>query len=535
MTDTTHTTDTRSSRRRSRRLAGRPRVVAWIVAVTAVGLILMLVGVTVAQRVSRDDSVQQSIAQEVGEINRFSTTALDPTTGKQISSVNRFIELYLERQQAKNIEMLIGADAAGTVVGEQVGAGTPPFSSFSPDSRARILTAGSHGTLSDDTLGKVSWRTVELKAQDGTGMIAVIVLQAPLQEQARNQFLALSLIALAALAATGLVAWWASGRIMGHVDRFQRESVRALDSGYTVPVLPEEGSVDYQRLAGTANALTGRAAELVTAEHAFSERLAYELSTPVTVLKGAFEQLNARPRHPGHDAGTGTDVEETTAFLLPDGQEYDTAGEPGDDTVVRGALSEATDLEHLTQQLTRLARSNRPDYVKAEHTVDVGNLVTSYVAAFQHSRLKEAYPENTVVAGPNVHGALAQADPRRLEQVLDELVANALEASEPGAEVIVSSALATDRGGWERVLVDVTDSGRGIPSEQRAEVLAPFARADNDPTPGTGLGLAIADRLVHAMHGRILLLGNENAPGITARVELRPAPVESEDDSSDED
>ena len=96
-----------------------------------------------------------------------------------------------------------------------------------------------------------------------------------------------------------------------------------------------------------------------------------------------------------------------------------------------------------------------------------------------------------------LRGAIADADPRRLRQVLGNIVGNAVKfTTRGGVRVIVE-----DHGGGE-VVVHTIDSGPGIAPAARAAIFEEYAQTGDAATrrKGTGLGLAIARRLV-AMHG----------------------------------
>jgi signal transduction histidine kinase len=90
------------------------------------------------------------------------------------------------------------------------------------------------------------------------------------------------------------------------------------------------------------------------------------------------------------------------------------------------------------------------------------------------------------------------ADPRRLAQVLDNLIGNAVKFSH--VEGLVRVRVRYARGTWR---IDVSDAGIGIPAEEAARLFGPFVRGSNARIaglPGTGLGLAIVKSLVE-MHG----------------------------------
>lgn len=103
---------------------------------------------------------------------------------------------------------------------------------------------------------------------------------------------------------------------------------------------------------------------------------------------------------------------------------------------------------------------------------------------------------------------LVQADPERLRQILDNLLANAIKYSPAGGRVSVRAA----RGSGE-AHVSVSDEGLGIAPEELAHLFEPFrrvSRVDVAQVPGTGLGLYIARSLLERQGGRIWA---ESTPG----------------------
>jgi two-component system phosphate regulon sensor histidine kinase PhoR len=116
------------------------------------------------------------------------------------------------------------------------------------------------------------------------------------------------------------------------------------------------------------------------------------------------------------------------------------------------------------------------------------------------------------------------ADPLRIGQVLENLVGNALKyAPEPTPVRIVA---AVGDAGW--VLIQVEDSGIGVPADDRALILEPFHRGRNvreSRLPGTGLGLAIARRIVQAHGGRLWLDDrHDGMPGTLASFTVPAVP-----------
>jgi PAS domain S-box-containing protein len=101
------------------------------------------------------------------------------------------------------------------------------------------------------------------------------------------------------------------------------------------------------------------------------------------------------------------------------------------------------------------------------------------------------------------------ADPDRLQQILLNLLTNAIKFTPPEGQISVS-CIATET----RVSIRVRDTGVGIPEEARERIFDPFVQLDADavdaPRRGVGLGLAISRDLARAMHGELSV---ESEPG----------------------
>jgi two-component system phosphate regulon sensor histidine kinase PhoR len=111
-----------------------------------------------------------------------------------------------------------------------------------------------------------------------------------------------------------------------------------------------------------------------------------------------------------------------------------------------------------------------------------------------------------VESGPHIPQVMA--DPDRIQQVLVNLLDNAIKYSRSGRTVQVR--VASDSG--EQVRIEVRDEGIGIPAAELPRIGERFYRADRARSRsegGSGLGLAIAQALVHAHGGRLWLESEE--------------------------
>jgi hypothetical protein len=105
-----------------------------------------------------------------------------------------------------------------------------------------------------------------------------------------------------------------------------------------------------------------------------------------------------------------------------------------------------------------------------------------------------------------------QADPVRLAQILNNLIANAFKYGDNFSPIRVSAHARDD--GFGRI--EIANTGPGIPAAERGTVFLPFRRSQSvgRSVPGAGLGLSIAKLLVEAQGGRIDF---ESEPGRPTR------------------
>jgi signal transduction histidine kinase len=116
--------------------------------------------------------------------------------------------------------------------------------------------------------------------------------------------------------------------------------------------------------------------------------------------------------------------------------------------------------------------------------------------------------------------AAIEADPRRLKEALLNLVANAIEATPPGGEVVVEV-----RPAGEDAEIVIRDTGRGMPAETLGRIGTPFFTTREE---GTGLGVVLA-RSVIAQHGGSLRYDSEPGRGTSVSVLLPRAPAGGRD------
>lgn len=112
-------------------------------------------------------------------------------------------------------------------------------------------------------------------------------------------------------------------------------------------------------------------------------------------------------------------------------------------------------------------------------------------------------------------------DSEQIERALTNLVSNAIRYTPEGGQITVSSRLATGHDGQDWVIIEVSDTGIGIPADELAMIFDRFFRASNvSPTvPGTGLGLAILRDIIE-LHGGKVEVESQEHQGSTFRLWL---------------
>ena len=121
-------------------------------------------------------------------------------------------------------------------------------------------------------------------------------------------------------------------------------------------------------------------------------------------------------------------------------------------------------------------------------------------------------------------------DPMLLQQVLVNLVANAVKYADPGRDPQICVSGGRDALG--DVVVRVADRGIGIPEDHLESVFEAFRRVPGTDRPGTGLGLAICQRIVERHGGRIVARRREDGPGTVMEMTLPAAPADDRSPAS---
>jgi signal transduction histidine kinase len=268
-------------------------------------------------------------------------------------------------------------------------------------------------------------------------------------------------------------------------------ATRVTEGDFTARV-DEAGGDEIARLGSRLNQMTealARARERETENDRLRRRLladiSHELGTPLTSIRGYTETI-LDPNVPVSD-------EERRAYL-------------------QSVLGEAERMDLLTQDLLELTRLEAGAIPFQRERLDWAALCRNTLERFQ-GRFREA--GLTLAWSGSEEEAWISADGRRLEQVLENLLVNALRYVPSAGAVTVSMSRGSDT-----YILSVADDGPGIPAQDIPNVFDRFYRADPARSQGgSGLGLAIVKEIV-LRHGGTVTAEPGTPQGILFRVEV---------------
>jgi PAS domain S-box-containing protein len=227
------------------------------------------------------------------------------------------------------------------------------------------------------------------------------------------------------------------------------------------------------------------AAERLAAVGSLSAQVAHEIRNPLSAIG-----LNAELLEEEFAAGLSQPRRGEAAALL-------------------GAIaSEIERLTHVTEGYLRLARMPSPDFAN----VDLNLVVTDLLNMLDEELKTHGITPILDLATPPPQ---AHADPGQLRQALINIVRNSREAMVAGGELRVST-----RRALNDTVIEVTDTGPGIPHHQAERVFEPFYTTKPD---GTGLGLSLTHQIV-AEHGGTVEVLSSPPGGTTIRISLPVTP-----------
>jgi signal transduction histidine kinase len=249
----------------------------------------------------------------------------------------------------------------------------------------------------------------------------------------------------------------------------------------------EDKPGEFGQLARSFNRMVGELERSDQQRRNLTADVAHELRTPLHIIQGNLE-------------GVLDDVYEPT------------------DEHIQTTLEETQQLSRLVEDLRTLSLAEAGQLPLVWESVDVAELLTDVCTSFS-GQAEAAGIALSIEVGKNL--PTITGDVGRLDQVLGNLIANAVRHTPAGGSITLEAEAI--RGGGARIRV--RDTGEGISADDLPYVFDRFWKGDRSRTrasgAGSGLGLAIARQLVNA-HGGTICVESELGKGSTFTIELPP-------------
>ncbi|MCJ7513250.1 MAG: ATP-binding protein [Anaerolineales bacterium] len=261
-------------------------------------------------------------------------------------------------------------------------------------------------------------------------------------------------------------------------------AARAIASGDLSRRVPMRSSDELGELSQSFNQMAGSLQRSEQLRREMTADVAHELRTPLAVMRARLEGIADGVYSASQDS-------------------------------VRSVLDQTLVLNRLVEDLGTLAMTDAKQLRLDKTPTDLRPLAARVMEG--HAARAACLTVNLRLEAP-IEGLTVDADPIRLEQLLGNLLTNAIRQGRPGGEVVVQ--LSQQAGGWAEIRV--MDDGEGIPEEALPFIFERFYRTDKSRARsegGTGLGLAIARNLVE-LHGGQITAANRQQGGAELVVRL---------------
>ncbi len=467
------------------RLSLRSRLLAGLMAITALFLIVMGVVTAVVLGTSEHDQFRSELVLAV-------RARLSELSGLQESYAVAYYDL------ANRSVTVVSAPSAASSELQELLSG---LDGFGPVQVLRTFnaqyTAGSLFPVSQPGGPALTaiWRRVTAgEATHSNGVIpssaagGILLIGRPdsaVGNEVRGLVLAELITGAVLLALLGLGGRWLIGRGLAPLDRMASAADLITSRGDLTARMPDPGDhAEAGRLAGAINTMLDRIQQAFSARWASEQKVrqfaadaSHALRTPLTTIRGYAELYRQGALGPDR---------------LPN--------------AMRRIEQEADRMSSLVAELLELARLDRNSSLDLTDT-DLAELVRDAVAD------AKAVEPGRPVSATTPPRLIVVADEPRIRQVLANLLGNVREHTEPGTPVAVRLAQA-----GQGALIEVTDAGQGMTDEAAARAFDRFYRGGHSGNGhGSGLGLSIVQAIA-AAHGGHAMLRSALGAGTSVQV-----------------
>jgi signal transduction histidine kinase len=417
--------------------------------------------------------------------SRHEHDALIAALQRDASSLGALSEEIIEHPGTHDVNALAlnFAKSVGgqVVIVDRTGAALASRGSEAADQafRAALLSARA-GRGGSGEIDGLAYATVTVgSVGDAHGAVLVARDDKAVDGRVHQLWFLLLVIGFGALAVSAFVSHQLAGWVVGPLQRLDVTAANLGAGDLTVRADTDAGPPEVIALAETFNRMADRLDALLASQRRFVADASHQLRTPLTALRLRLENID--PVDTGALSATRD-----------------------------AALAEAGRLSRLVDGLLALARAE--GQVPRRELIDVSAVLVERFNAWKPLADEHGVDLRILEADRSPSAVMV---PGHLDQILDNLMDNALDATPSGRAVRIGADVV-----GATVEIHVTDEGRGMTDVERNRAFDPFWRGPHqDSRTSTGLGLAIVDQLVRANDGTV---GLERTPtgGIDAVVRV---------------
>ncbi len=447
----------------------RLRLIAAIVGIVA--LVLIVHDVPLAGhlgRVERDRLVTKLerdafiLAGRAEEELEAGTLTEDPTLTR----------LVADYSSLEDVRVVVVDDQARGVLGSE------PDRTIGVDfgNRPEIVRAldgiSNTGERASETLGEELF-FVAVPVLSGDAVVGAVRFSAPgrtVSDRTADQVRQLFLVAAISLLIAAAVAWLLSQMILGPLSRLRTATQGLATGDLSTRADVDDGPPELRDLGTSFNTMATQLQQMVERQRAFAGTASHQLRTPLTALRLQLERLQVELED---QPATGLRVEE--------------------------AIEECDRLRRMIEGLLALSRTEGAGLVAQD--TDAAGIIEQRVEQWRAL----AEERNVTLELDIQERHHVRAVPGSIEQIVDNLVDNALEVSPEGSTLLVALRGADlpseGPGRTATVAIHVVDEGPGLSQAERERAFDRFWRGPNSADGGSGLGLAIVEQLAQAAGG----------------------------------
>lgn len=448
------------------------RLVLTYLAITAFVLVTLEVPLGIIFARNEREQLAVDIERDATVIATLTEDSLERGALGDFSGI---VDRYADETGAR----VVIVDRNGVSVSDSLGETGRDFTSR-PEIEEALAGTRASGQRYSRTLGEDLFYVAVPVASGGQvyGAVRLSLPTSEVESRIRRTWLGLTALGLVVLASVVVVGALLARSVTRPLSELEAASVALAEGDLSVRAPEDSGPPETRLLARSFNDMASRLEKLVASQRAFVADASHQLRTPLTALRLRLENLEA--------AGTV---------------------DPGEYEAV---LAEVERLSALVDQLLRLTSAEQ-DRQKPE-AVPVAEILRDRADVWEPS----AVVQGVGLRLGSIDPATVSVVPGAVEQILDNLLDNALKVSPKGSTIVVS-AVASD----DTVEIHVADEGPGMSAEERLHAFDRFWRGAPGEG-GTGLGLAIVRELAQASGGEVAL-DERPSGGLDAVIRLHRA------------